>query len=148
MPSLKAFAMKMTREREAADDLVQETVLRALAKREAFQPGTNLGAWLFTVMKNLWRSHYRKRRREVEDPDEALAKAMPTYESPLRLLEAKEALRAVDTLPDIWREPLRLVADGASIEEMASELREHDGTIKSRINRGREVLRRVTGGVA
>lgn len=145
LPRLKAFAVKLTRNTDAADDLVQETVLRGLAHRTSFADGTNLDAWLFTIMKNHRLSQFRKRRREVEDVDDAFANAVAINDSPLRHLEAKEALRAVDALPPMWRDALRLAADGASIEDMAAELREHDGTIKSRLNRGREMLKRSIG---
>src|SRR5215468_7554391 len=69
VPSLRAFAISLSGNRDRADDLVQETLVRALANIESFQPGTNMSAWLFTILRNLFRSEYRKRRREVEDAD-------------------------------------------------------------------------------
>ena len=68
-PSLRAFAMSLSGNLDRADDLVQDTLLRAIANIELFQPGTNLCAWLFTILHNLFRSEYRKRIREVEDTD-------------------------------------------------------------------------------
>ena len=67
VPSLRAFAISLSGNVDRADDLVQETMLRALANIHSFQPGTNMSAWLFTILRNLFRSEYRKRRREVED---------------------------------------------------------------------------------
>jgi RNA polymerase sigma-70 factor (ECF subfamily) len=69
VPRLRAFAISLCGNTDRADDLVQETLLRAMAKINSFQPGTNMPAWLFTILRNLFRSEYRKRRREVEDTD-------------------------------------------------------------------------------
>jgi len=69
VPSLRAFAVSLSGNVDRADDLVQETLLRALANIDSFRPGTNLSAWLFTILRNQFRSEYRKRRREVEDAD-------------------------------------------------------------------------------
>ena len=76
VPSLRAFAISLCGNIDRADDLVQETLLRALANIHSFQPGTNMPAWLFTILRNLFRSEYRKRRREVEDADGSLASAV------------------------------------------------------------------------
>ena len=73
VPSLRAFAISLCGNVDRADDLVQETLLRALANIDSFQPGTNMSAWLFTILRNLFRSEYRKRRREVEDADGSYA---------------------------------------------------------------------------
>src|SRR5215831_13133456 len=69
VPSLRAFAISLCGNVDRADDLVQEALLRALANLSSFEPGTNMSAWLFTILRNLFRSEYRKRRREVEDID-------------------------------------------------------------------------------
>ena len=69
MPSLRAFAISLSGNVDRADDLVQEALLRAWANLDSFEPGTNMSAWLFTILRNLFRSEYRKRRREVEDAD-------------------------------------------------------------------------------
>ena len=76
IPSLRAFAISLSGNVDRADDLVQETILRALANINSFQPGTNLPAWLFTILRNLFRSEYRKRRREVEDADGSFAQTI------------------------------------------------------------------------
>ena len=67
VPSLRAFAMSLSGNLDRADDLVQETLMRALANIDSFEPGTNLPAWLFTILRNQFLTQYRKRRREVED---------------------------------------------------------------------------------
>jgi RNA polymerase sigma-70 factor, ECF subfamily len=68
-PNLRAFAISLTNNVDRADDLVQETLMRAISNIHRFQPGTNMQAWLFTILRNLFHSEYRKRRREVEDAD-------------------------------------------------------------------------------
>src|SRR6476659_421534 len=79
LPSLRAFAISLSGNVDRADDLVQETLLRALANIDSFEPGTNLPAWLFTILRNLFRSEYRKRRREVEDSDGRFAETLKTH---------------------------------------------------------------------
>ena len=79
VPSLRAFAISLCGNVDRADDLVQETLLRALAHIDSFQPGTNMPAWLFTILRNLFRSEYRKRRREVEDADGRYADMLKSH---------------------------------------------------------------------
>ena len=76
VPSLRAFAISLSGNVDRADDLVQDTLVRAIANAHRFEPGTNLNAWLFTILRNLFHSEYRKRRREVEDPDGAYAEQL------------------------------------------------------------------------
>jgi RNA polymerase sigma-70 factor, ECF subfamily len=120
VPSLRAFAISLSGNGDRADDLVQETLLRALANIDSFQPGSNLPAWLFTILRNLFRSDYRKRRREVE---------------------VEEFRMALDKLPQDQREALILVgASGFSYEDAAAICGCAVGTIKSRVNRARSKL--------
>jgi RNA polymerase sigma-70 factor (ECF subfamily) len=79
VPSLRAFAISLCGNVDRADDLVQETLLRAMANIDSFQPGTNMSAWLFTILRNLFRSEYRKRRREVEDTDGSYAESLKSH---------------------------------------------------------------------
>jgi RNA polymerase sigma-70 factor (ECF subfamily) len=141
MKYLRRYAINLCRDGVRADDLVQETMLRALANRERFEIGTSMNAWLTVICRNLFLSGARKGMRDVEDPDDAMAKSVPVEDSPLKKMEVAELLQLIDKMPDNFRIPLRMVADGASYEEVAFELREHVGTIKSRINRGREMLK-------
>ena len=99
VPSLRAFAISLCGNGDRADDLVQETLLRALANIDSFQPGSNLPAWLFTILRNLFRSDYRKRRREVEDADGNYAKTLKTQPSQSAHLEFEEFRVALDKLP-------------------------------------------------
>src|SRR5437868_13448559 len=79
VPSLRAFAISLCGNVDRADDLVQETLLRALANINSFEPGSNMPAWLFTILRNLFRSEYRKRRREVEDADGTYAETLKSH---------------------------------------------------------------------
>ncbi len=141
VPSLRAFAISLSGNGDRADDLVQETLLRALANIDSFQPGSNLPAWLFTILRNLFRSDYRKRRREVEDAEGSYAKTLKTQPSQNAHLEFEEFRAALDKLPQDQREALILVgASGFSYEDAASICGCAVGTIKSRVNRARSKL--------
>src|ERR1700757_2386090 len=121
VPSLRAFAISLSGNGDRADDLVQETLLRALANIDSFQPGSNLPAWLFTILRNLFRADYRKRRREVEDADGNYAKTLKTQPSQSAHLEFEEFRTALDKLPQDQREALILVgASGFSYEDAAT----------------------------
>jgi RNA polymerase sigma-70 factor, ECF subfamily len=124
VPSLRAFAISLSGNVDRAHDLVRETLLRAWANLDSFKPGNNMSAWLFTILRDLFRSEYRKRRREVEDVDG---------------FNAEEGFRrALKRLPTDQRESLILVgASGFSYEEAAQICGCAVGTIKSRVNRGR-----------
>ena len=141
VPSLRAFAISLSGNGDRADDLVQETLLRALANINSFQPGSNLPAWLFTILRNLFRSDYRKRRREVEDADGSYAKTLKTQPAQNAHLEFEEFRAALDKLPQDQREALILVgASGFSYEDAAAICGCAVGTIKSRVNRARSKL--------
>ena len=141
VPSLRAFAISLSGNADRADDLVQETLLRALANIDSFQPGSNLPAWLFTILRNLFRSDYRKRRREVEDAEGNYAKTLKTQPSQNAHLEFEEFRTALEKLPQDQREALILVgASGFSYEDAASICGCAVGTIKSRVNRARSKL--------
>ena len=120
---------------------MQETLLRAIANIESFQPGTNMSAWLFTILRNLFRSEYRKRRREVEDTDGSYAESLKSQPEQGSHLEFKEFRAALAKLPPDQREALILVgASGFSYEEAAAICECAVGTIKSRVNRARARL--------
>ena len=141
VPSLRAFAISLCGNVDRADDLVQETLLRALANIDSFQPGSNLPAWLFTILRNLFRSDYRKRRREVEDSEGNYAKTLKTQPSQSAHLEFEEFRTALERLPQDQREALILVgASGFSYEDAAAICGCAVGTIKSRVNRARTRL--------
>jgi RNA polymerase sigma-70 factor, ECF subfamily len=141
VPSLRAFAMSLCGNIDRADDLVQETLLRAIANINLFEPGTNMSAWLFTILRNLFRSEYRKRRREVEDSDGRYADSLKSHPEQHGRVEFEELRAALDQLPPDQREALILVgASGFSYEEAAAICDCAVGTIKSRVNRARTRL--------
>jgi len=141
IPKLRAFAISLSGNVDRADDLVQETMLRALANIHSFQPGTNLQAWLFTILRNLFRCEYRKRKREVEDVDGRHADSLVSHPEQDSRLEFKELRVALGKLPQDQREALILVgASGFSYEEAAAICECAVGTIKSRVNRARHRL--------
>jgi RNA polymerase sigma-70 factor, ECF subfamily len=141
VPSLRAFAISLCGQVDRADDLVQDTLLRALANIDRFQPGTNLNAWLFTILRNLFHSEYRKRRREVEDPDGSYASRLKVQPEQGSHLDFEDLRTALETLPGEQREALLLVgASGFSYEEAAAICGCAVGTIKSRVNRARSRL--------
>ena len=141
VPSLRAFAISLCGNVDRADDLVQETLLRALANIDSFQPGTNMSAWLFTILRNHFRSEYRKRRREVEDSDGRYAETLKSQPDQIGHVEFNEFRAALGQLPADQREALVLVgASGFSYEEAAHICGCAVGTIKSRVNRARTRL--------
>jgi RNA polymerase sigma-70 factor (ECF subfamily) len=141
VPSLRAFAISLCGNVDRADDLVQEALLRAWANLDSFEPGTNMSAWLFTILRNLFRSEYRKRRREVEDADGSYAESLTSLPDQTSHLEMDEFRKALDLLPTDQRESLILVgASGFSYEEAAQICGCAVGTIKSRVNRARSRL--------
>jgi RNA polymerase sigma-70 factor, ECF subfamily len=138
VPNLRAFAISLSGNVDRADDLVQETLLRALANIDSFQRGTNMSAWLFTILRNLFRSEYRKRRREVEDTDGSYAERLKSQPEQTGRVEFMEFRAALAKLPADQREALILVgASGFSYEEAAEICGCAVGTIKSRVNRAR-----------
>lgn len=138
VPSLRAFAISLTANVDRADDLVQDTLVRALSHMDSFEPGTNLNAWLFTILRNLFHSEYRKRRREVEDADGVHSSRLATQPDQLSHLDYTDLRQALSRLPHEQREALLLVgASGFSYEEAATICDCAVGTIKSRVNRAR-----------
>jgi RNA polymerase sigma-70 factor, ECF subfamily len=138
IPHLRAFAVSLTGKVDQADDLVQEAIMRGLNKLDTFTPGTDLQAWLFTILRNHFYTSLRKRRREVEDPDGVMAgllSAPPEQHGHLDLDDLRTALGK------LWveqREVLLLIgAEGMSYEEAAAICGTKIGTIKSRMNRTR-----------
>jgi RNA polymerase sigma-70 factor (ECF subfamily) len=144
VPNLRAFAISLSGNVDRADDLVQETLARALAHIDSFQPGTNMQAWLFTILRNLFRSEYRKRRREVEDVDGRLADGLESQPDQDAKLEFADFRSALAQLPPDQREALILVgAAGFSYEEVAKICDCAIGTVKSRVNRARNRLAEI-----
>ena len=146
LPSLRAFAMSLTRNSAQADDLVQDSIEKAWKNMDKFQPGSNMRAWLFTILRNTFYSHRRKARREVPDVDGILAESLSEKPEHDGRLAMKDFEKAFAHLPDEQREALILVgASGFSYEEAADMCGVAVGTIKSRINRGRNRLSELLG---
>lgn len=138
LPAMRAFAISLTRNAAAADDLVQDAVVKAWSNFDSFQPGTNLRAWLFTILRNTFYSNIRKHRREVADPDGAYSATL--YEKPAHdgRLAMNDFRVAFDQLTPQHREVLILVgASGFSYEDVAEMTGVAVGTVKSRANRAR-----------
>jgi RNA polymerase sigma-70 factor (ECF subfamily) len=153
IPMLRRAALRLTRHEADAEDLVQETVTRALERRSQFQPGTNLRAWLFTIQRSLFINAYRRRRRvawlgSLEDGDPGdTAEALTTTSAEATMLEGwvDDDLRgALAALPEHYREMvvLRDVAQ-RSYAQIATDLDCPLGTVMSRLHRGRALLRQM-----
>jgi RNA polymerase sigma-70 factor (ECF subfamily) len=141
IPSLRAFAISLSGSVDRADDLVQETVMRAMANIDSFTPGTNMAAWLLTILRNRFRSDYRKRRREVGDPDGSYLDSLKLPPEQFGRLEFKELIESLAKLPYLQREALLLVAaSGFTYDEAAAICEVAVGTIKSRVSRARQYL--------
>ncbi len=146
VPSLRAFAISLSGNVDRADDLVQDTLVRALANIHRFEPGTNLNAWLFTILRNLFHSEFRKRRREVEDPEGGYAARLAAHPEQGARLDFQDFRNALHKLPADQREALLLVgAEGFSYEDAAGIAGVAVGTIKSRVNRARGRLAQILG---
>jgi RNA polymerase sigma-70 factor, ECF subfamily len=146
VPHLRAFAISLTGNVDQADDLVQEALVRCLGNIDKFEIGTNLQAWLFTILRNQFLTAYRKRRREVEDPDGAMAGQLTVPPEQHGVLDLQDLRIALGRLPIDQREALLLVsAEGLSYEDAARICNTCIGTIKSRVNRARSRLADLLG---
>lgn len=146
IPRLRRYARALLGERYAADDLVQDTLERALSKFHLWRPGSDLRAWLFTIMHNVFVNQVRSRRAEVERTMEELPEtfAGDSHSGALELADVDRALRA---LPDEQREVLLLVViEEMSYEEASRALDIPIGTVMSRLSRARERMRRLMEG--
>ncbi|WP_147127104.1 RNA polymerase sigma factor [Shimia ponticola] len=139
--AMRAFAMSLTRNATLADDIVQDALVKAWNNIHSFKPGTNMRAWLFTILRNTYYSHHRKRQREVEDVEGTMTAGLAQKPDHDGRLQMRDFSVAFDQLPEEQREALILVgASGFSYEEAAETCGVAVGTIKSRINRGRARL--------
>jgi len=144
LPDLRAFARFMCRDREAADDLVQNTVLAALSKQNQFEPGTNLKGWLFTIMRNRFYSDLRSQRRRPTGADADRTTPLAAVDNPEATVAMKELSSALWKLSAQGREALILVGAGGFSYEEASRLCGCTvGTLKVRVSRARKQLART-----
>lgn len=146
IPNLRAFAVSLCGNLERADDLVQETMLKAFKHIDKFEEGTNIKAWLFTILRNTYFSERRRAKREVEDADGVHAARMAVQPAQHGHMDMQELQDALKLLQDDQREALILVcAAGMSYEEAAEISGCAVGTIKSRVNRARAKLSSIMG---
>lgn len=138
MPNLRAFAVSICGDPHRANDLMQETLVKAWANRHRFQEGTNLKAWLFTILRNTYFSELRRHRNEVQDVDGEHAIRVATAPEQHGHLDFQDFRRALVHLSADQREALILIgAEGFSYEEAAEICNCAVGTVKSRVNRAR-----------
>jgi RNA polymerase sigma-70 factor (ECF subfamily) len=146
LPRLRLYALSLTRDPDRADDLVQQTVVKSLAGRKSFQPGTNFSGWLFRIQRNEFISGLRRQRPTVnlDDTIAATLSHAPRQESGLVMREFKNAFRV---LSDCQRETLLLAGlEGYSYDRIAAHTGVSVGTVKSRVSRARATLRQLLTG--
>jgi len=144
IPALRAFAWSLSKNASDADDLVQDTLIKAWTNKDKFEPGTNLRAWLFTILRNTYYTAVVRRRREVRDEAGKYAAQLSSSATQDWSVAVRSLQSALQQLPDEHREALVLVgAAGLSYEEAAEICGCALGTIKSRVNRARARLLKI-----
>jgi len=144
---LRPFAITLTRDTETAKDLLQETMYRALANREKYNSGTNIKAWLYTIMRNIFINDYRRRTKQKTIFDATPNDFLLDHNQPRiandaeSILAMKDVQEAIHHLPEIFRDPFLLYFEGYKYNEIATILTEPLGTIKSRIHFARKLLK-------
>jgi RNA polymerase sigma factor (sigma-70 family) len=144
---LRPFAFTLTRDNEAAKDLVQETLFRALANKEKYHIGTNIKAWMYTIMRNIFINNYRRKSKQQTIFDNSTNDFLldtnqgAVSNEAIAKLNMKEVQEAIQQLPEIFRNPFLLYFDGYKYHEIADMLHEPLGTIKSRIHFARKLLK-------
>ncbi len=147
LPRLRRYARALTRDPSRADDLVQDTLVRALDKQHLYQDGTNLRAWLFTLMHNQHVNNARRNVREDNSLDvDTVAAHLVAVTDPTASRQLRELDEAIGKLAMEQRQVILLIGlEGMSYEEAAAILDVPIGTVRSRLSRGREALRRLMG---
>ena len=144
---LKPFAVNLTKDNETANDLYQETLYKALANQEKYNVGTNIKAWLFTIMRNIFINDYRRKAKQKTLFDNSAGdylinlKQVAVRNAAESSLQVKEINEAVHQLPEIFKTPFVLYFDGYKYQEIADLLGEPLGTVKSRIHFARKLLK-------
>jgi len=147
IPMLRGFARSLSGNHDRADDLVQETLAKAIANRDKFKMGTNLHAWLVTILRNQYYSEGRRRWREVSDAEGTYAARLVDLPRQTAHLELREFMAALQVLPVEQREAMVLVgASGLSYEEAAAVIGTRIGTVKSRVSRARTRMEELLSG--
>lgn len=142
---LKPFAISLTRDPDTARDLLQDTLYRALANKEKYNVGSNIRAWMYTILRNTFINDYRRKLKQNQIFQPVAGNALPeqglssfTAYGPM---EEKETWKMICQLPQIFRNPFILYFEGYKYSEIADMLREPLGTIKSRIHFARKLLK-------
>ena len=144
---LKPFAVNLTKDNETANDLYQETLYKALANQEKYNVGTNIKAWLFTIMRNIFINDYRRKAKQKTLFDNSATdylinlKQVSVSNAAESSLRMKEINEAIHQLPEIFKTPFVLYFDGYKYQEIADVLGEPLGTVKSRIHFARKLLK-------
>lgn len=146
LPNLRAFAVSLSGRQDRADDLVQDTIMKAWANQAGFTPGTNMKAWLFTILRNEFYSQMRKRGREVQDTEGVFSARLSSHPEQYGRMDLEDFRQALERLPEDQREAILLVgAAGFAYEEAAEVCGCAVGTIKSRVSRARTRLQELLG---
>ncbi|MDF0601570.1 sigma-70 family RNA polymerase sigma factor [Psychromarinibacter sp. C21-152] len=141
IPALRAYAWALTRRHEDVDDLVQDTLLKAIAKIDSYQPGTNLRAWLITIMRNTFRNDIARSKRSRTGEEDCVSTTLTTPATQEWTVRGGEMMQAVARLPLHYREMLiTVVMLGESYESAAEIFGVRIGTVKSRVNRARAMV--------
>jgi RNA polymerase sigma-70 factor (ECF subfamily) len=140
IPKLRAFAISMSRSPERGDDLVQATLVKALANADKFEPGSNMMGWLYTILRNEFYTEYRKLRHEIEDDNDRYAGLMQISASQEGHMHFLDVRNALSRLAIERREALMLIVSGMSYEDAAATCGCAVGTMKSRVSRARKTL--------
>jgi RNA polymerase sigma factor (sigma-70 family) len=144
---LMPFAFTLTQDKEQAKDLYQETLVRALTNKDKYNFGTNIKAWLYTIMRNIFINGYRKKSRQQSVSNDFVneffinSSNAVTVNDAIASINMKEIQKEIINLPDVFKHPFILYFDGFKYAEIADMLSEPLGTIKSRIFLARKLLR-------
>lgn len=151
-PALRSFTYRFTHDREESQDLVQDTILKALSNRDKFREDTNLKGWLFTIMRNTYINQYKKIQRSrttrdlSEDAHLLNVEDMHTFNRPHEGVEFKEVWRNMNTLKDELLIPFRMHTTGYKYHEIANHLKIPIGTVKNRIFHARKEIQKKLAG--
>lgn len=148
IPELRRFARGMVRNQSLADDMVQDTLVRALSRLHLFEPGTNLKAWLLTILRNTVINNIRRDKNRPTDGDDDLIYVPAMTSSADKHIEVQDTADALERLPETYREVILLIGlQGMSYEEASQVTGVNIGTVKSRLSRARLALKDLVDGV-
>jgi len=144
-PSLHSFAYNFTKNLEDAEDLLQDTVLKALRYRENFQDGTNFKGWLFTIMRNIFINNYKRKKlqnliQDAQSNEFFVNNKSTSFDSVISLINEKDIRKAIVSLPTEYQTPFQMFVDGYHYDEIAEHMGIPMGTVKSRIFHARKKL--------